>query len=194
MNYELPSLPYEMNALEPHISAETLEYHYGKHHRKYVNTLNDLIAGSEFQDMPLESIIQKANGPIFNNAAQVWNHAFYWNCLSPKGGGEPVGKLAEAIENSYRSFHQFKEEFTKQATALFGAGWVWLVKGMDETVAIEQTKDGDNPLTRGRIALLTCDMWEHAYYIDYRNDKGRYLDAFWNLVNWDFAASNFDRG
>jgi superoxide dismutase, Fe-Mn family len=194
MNYELPSLPYEMNALEPHISAETLEYHYGKHHRKYVNTLNDLIAGSEFEDMPLESIIQKANGPIFNNAAQVWNHAFYWNCLSPKGGGEPVGKLAEAIENSYRSFHQFKEEFTKQATALFGAGWVWLVKGMDETVAIEQTKDGDNPLTRGRIALLTCDMWEHAYYIDYRNDKGRYLDAFWNLVNWDFAASNFDRG
>lgn len=194
MNYELPSLPYEMNALEPHISAETLEYHYGKHHRKYVNTLNELIAGSEFEDMPLESIIQKANGPIFNNAAQVWNHAFYWNCLSPKGGGKPVGKLAEAIENSYRSFHQFKEEFTKQATALFGAGWVWLVKGMDETVAIEQTKDGDNPLTRGRIVLLTCDMWEHAYYIDYRNDKGRYLDAFWNLVNWDFAASNFDRG
>ena len=194
MKYQLPPLPYAMNAFEPHISTETLEYHYGKHHRKYVDTLNDLIAGSEFEDMPLETIIQKASGPIFNNAAQVWNHSFYWNCLSPTGGGEPVGKLAEAIENSYRSLHHFKAEFTKQATSLFGAGWVWLVKGTERTVAIEQTKDGDNPFTRGRIALLTCDMWEHAYYIDYRNDKGRYLDAFWSLVNWDFAVGNFDRG
>jgi Fe-Mn family superoxide dismutase len=193
MKYELPSLPYEMNALEPHISAETLEYHYGKHHRKYVDTLNDLTTASEFDGMALESIIQKASGPIFNNAAQAWNHAFYWNCLSPTGGGEPVGNLAQAIKNSYRSFDHFKEEFTKQASTLFGSGWVWLVKGTQESVAIEQTKDGDNPLTRGRVSLLTCDMWEHAYYIDYRNDKGRYLDAFWSLVNWDFAAGNFDR-
>jgi Fe-Mn family superoxide dismutase len=192
MQHELPPLPYDMKALEPHISAETLEYHYGKHHKKYLDTLNSLVRGTDFEDAPLEKIITAAGeGPIFNNAAQVWNHTFYWNCLSPNGGGQPVGHLAEAIDSSFGSYEAFKEAFTKEAAGLFGSGWVWLLKDTSNTVSIEPTKDGNNPLTYGQIALLTCDMWEHAYYIDYRNNKASYLDGFWNVVNWDFANSNF---
>lgn len=189
MKHELPPLPYEKNALEPHISARTLEYHYGKHHQKYVDTLNSLIIGTKFEDRSLEEIIDLAgDGPLFNNAAQVWNHTFYWLCLSPQGGGEPRGQLAEAIATSFGSYDGLKKEFTAQATSLFGSGWVWLVKDSENTLSIQATKDGANPLASGRIALMTCDMWEHAYYLDYQNDKARYLAAFWQLVNWDFVG------
>lgn len=189
MKHELPPLPYPVNALEPHFSAETLEYHHGRHHRKYVDDLNALIEGTEYEDMPLERIIADAGeGPIFNNAAQVWNHSFYWHCLSPDGGGRPGGNVGGAIESSFNSFDALKERFTEAAVKLFGSGWVWLVKNSEDSVSIDQTKDGSNPLAYGRIAVLACDVWEHAYYIDYRNDKARYMEAFWNVVNWDFVA------
>lgn len=190
MAFELPPLPYEKNALEPHISAETLEYHYGKHHQAYVTNLNNLVKGTELEHAKLEAIIKQASGGIFNNAAQVWNHTFYWHSLSPKGGGEPSGKLADAIKQSFGSFEQFKEEFTKSATGNFGSGWTWLVQRPDGSLAIVNTSNAASPITGSDKPLLTVDIWEHAYYIDYRNARPKYLEGFWQLVNWDFANSN----
>ncbi|NJD07275.1 MAG: superoxide dismutase [Fe] [Methylococcaceae bacterium] len=191
MSHELPALPYAKNALEPHISAETLEFHYGKHHQTYVTNLNNLIPGTEFESLSLEDIVKKSSGGIFNNAAQVWNHTFYWSSLSPNGGGAPTGALAEAIEKSFGSFDKFKEEFTKCAVTTFGSGWAWLVKNADGSLALVSTSNAATPLTTGQTPLLTCDVWEHAYYIDYRNVRPKYLEAFWSLVNWEFAAANF---
>jgi Fe-Mn family superoxide dismutase len=191
MAHELPALPYAMNALEPVISQETLEYHYGKHHNAYVTNLNNLIPGTEFENMSLEDIIMKSSGGVFNNAAQVWNHTFYWNCLSPNGGGEPGGALAEAIDKAFGSFAAFKEAFTKSAATNFGSGWTWLVKGADGGVEIANTSNAGTPMTDGKKALLTVDVWEHAYYIDYRNARPKYLEEFWKLVNWDFVAANY---
>ena len=191
MEHKLPTLPYELNALEPHISKETLEYHYGKHHQTYVTNLNNLIKGTEFADLSLEDIVKKSSGGIFNNAAQVWNHTFYWNCLSPKGGGQPSGKLADAINQTFGSFDKFKEEFGKTAITTFGSGWAWLVKNADGKLALVSTSNAGTPMTAGQTALLTCDVWEHAYYIDYRNARPKYVETFWNLVNWEFVAKNF---
>lgn len=192
MTFELPSLPYALNGLEPHISKETLEYHYGKHHQAYVNNLNKLVPGTAFEGQSLTHIIQKADGGIFNNAAQIWNHTFYWHSLSPKGGGEPTGPLAEAINKHFSSFEQFKKQFTQAATTLFGSGWAWLVKNSDGSLAIEQTSNADTPLQDpSKTPLLTCDVWEHAYYIDVRNARPQYVDNFWELVNWQFASDNF---
>lgn len=191
MEHTLPALPYELNALEPHISKETLEYHYGKHHQTYVTNLNNLIKGTEFANLSLEDIIKKSSGGIFNNSAQVWNHSFYWNCLSPNGGGQPSGALADAINSTFGSFDKFKEEFTKTAVTTFGSGWGWLVKNTDGSLALVSTSNAGTPMTSGQTALLTCDVWEHAYYIDYRNARPKYVEAFWNLVNWDFVAKNF---
>lgn len=192
MSFELPALPYEKNALEPHISAETLEFHYGKHHQTYVDKLNGLVEGSDFAGKSLEEIIKNSSGGMFNNAAQVWNHTFYWNCLSPSGGGEPSGELADAINDKFGSFDAFKEEFTKNAVNNFGSGWTWLVKTSDGGVDIVNTSNAETPLTDSSVTpLLTVDVWEHAYYIDYRNARPKYMEAFWALVNWDFAAKNF---
>jgi Fe-Mn family superoxide dismutase len=191
MEHKLPELPYNGDALAPHISAETIDYHYGKHHKAYIDNLNKLIPGTEFENMSLEEIVQKASGGIFNNAAQIWNHTFYWNCLSPKGGGELSGELAGAITRSFGSLEEFKSKFTNAAVTQFGSGWAWLVQNPDGSLAVEATGNAENPLKRGEKALLTCDVWEHAYYIDYRNARAKYLEAFWNLVNWDFVAVNF---
>jgi Fe-Mn family superoxide dismutase len=191
VKHELPPLPYALDALQPHISRETLEYHYGKHHQNYVNTLNDLIRGTQYESMSLEDIVRKSEGPVFNNAGQVWNHTFYWNCLTPKGGGSPVGKLAQAIDAKFGSYDEFKKQFTKAAVGTFGSGWAWLVKSGDGSVAIESTSNANTPLTTARKPLLTCDVWEHAYYIDYRNRRPDYLAAFWNVVNWKFAADHY---
>lgn len=185
MEHKLPELPYPQNALSPHISAETIQYHYGKHHAAYVANLNKLIPGTEFANLALEEIVKKvAPGPIFNNAAQVWNHTFYWHCLSPQGGGEPSGPLADAINKSFGSLAQFREKFTAAATGLFGSGWAWLVRNADKSLAIEGTSNAQTPLRDGKMPLLTCDVWEHAYYIDYRNARPAYVDAFWKLVDW----------
>lgn len=189
MAVKLPELPFAMDALAPHISKETLEYHYGKHHNAYVTKLNAAIEGGELANASLEEIVLKSSGGVFNNAAQVWNHSFYWNCLSPKGGGAPSGALAEAINKSFGSFDKFKEDFTNQAVTLFGSGWAWLVKKKDGSLGIEQTANAGCPLTSGLKPLLTCDVWEHAYYIDYRNARPNYVDAFWKLVNWEFVES-----
>jgi len=189
-HHQLPELPYAKNALEPHISEETLEYHYGKHHATYVKKLNTLIAGTEFESMPLEDIIRKATAGIFNNAAQVWNHSFYWNCLSPDGGGEPGVELTAAIEQSFDSIAEFKKQFSEAATGNFGSGWTWLVKNVDGQLEIINTSNAETPITDGRQPLLTCDVWEHAYYIDYRNARPRYIEAFWNIVNWQFVSDN----
>ncbi len=189
--FVLPPLPYAENALEPYISSETLSYHYGKHHAAYVKNLNTLIKGTEFEKEPLETIVMKASGGIFNNAAQTWNHTFYWHSLKPKGGGEPTGVLADAIRSAFGSVENFKKSFSEKAAALFGSGWVWLVKNKDDHLTIESTGNAGNPLTAGQMPLLTCDVWEHAYYIDYRNLRPKYIEAYWNLVNWDFAAKNF---
>ena len=191
MAFELPALPYATNRLVPYISEETLEFHHGKHHQTYVTNLNNLVPGTEFADLSLEEIIVKSSGPIFNNAAQVWNHTFYWNSLTPDGGGEPVGALAEAINANFGSFDKFKEEFSKCAVTTFGSGWAWLVKNADGSLALVSTSNAGCPLTTGQTPLLTCDVWEHAYYIDYRNARPAYLEAFWALVNWEFAAANF---
>ncbi|MEI6270126.1 MAG: Fe-Mn family superoxide dismutase [Methylococcaceae bacterium] len=191
MAFELPALPYPNNRLVPYISEETLEYHYGKHHQTYVTNLNNLVPGTEFEGLSLEEIIVKSSGPIFNNAAQVWNHTFYWNSLIPSGGGEPAGTLADAINTTFGSFEKFKEEFTKCAVTTFGSGWAWLVKNADGSLALVSTSNAGCPLTTGQTPLLTCDVWEHAYYIDYRNARPAYLEAFWALVNWDFAEANF---
>lgn len=190
MSFELPALPYAKEALEPHISAETLDYHYGKHHNTYVVNLNNLIKGTEFENKSLEEIIKTSSGGVFNNAAQVWNHTFYWHCLAPNAGGEPQGKVAEAINNAFGSFAAFKEQFTDSATKNFGAGWTWLVKKADGSLAIVNTSNAATPMTEGNKALLTVDVWEHAYYIDYRNARPKYLENFWALVNWDFVAQN----
>jgi len=190
MPHPLPPLPYAMNALEPHISQETLEYHYGKHHRTYVTNLNKLIAGSEFESMDLEDIVRRASGAVFNNAAQAWNHDFYWRCLAPNGGGEPQGELAEAVASHFGSFAAFKDQFTQTAVSFFGSGWIWFVRNRDGSLAVEATANAGNPMTDGKTPLLTCDVWEHAYYIDYRNARPKYLDAFWQLVNWGFVAEN----
>jgi superoxide dismutase, Fe-Mn family len=190
MEHKLPELPYPQNALVPNISAETLEFHYGKHHKTYIDNLNKLIPGTEFANASLEDIIKKATGPIFNNGAQIWNHTFYWNSLSPNGGGEPDGALATAVNKSFNSFAQFKEKFTAAATGLFGSGWVWLVRNTDGGLAIEPASNAGNPLKDGKKPLLTCDVWEHAYYIDYRNARAKYIEAYWKLVNWKFAAQN----
>ena len=190
MPHTLPELPYAKTALAPHISAETLEYHYGKHHQTYVTNLNNLIPGTEFEKMPLEEIVMKSSGGIFNNAAQVWNHTFYWHSLSPQGGGAPTGALGDAINKAFGSFEEFKKTFTQTALTTFGSGWAWLVKNKDGSLAIVSTSNAACPLTAGQKPLLTCDVWEHAYYIDYRNARANYVTAFWNLVNWDFAAKN----
>ncbi len=192
MAYELPALPYAQNALEPHISAETLEYHHGKHHAAYVANLNKLVAGTEYEGKSLEEIITSADsGGIFNNAAQIWNHSFYWNCLGPNGGGAPDGDLGKAITDAFGSFDAFKEQFTASAIGNFGSGWTWLVKNPDGSIEIVNTSNAGTPLSNGQTPLLTCDVWEHAYYIDYRNARPAYLGAFWNLVNWEFANQNF---
>jgi Fe-Mn family superoxide dismutase len=191
MVHELPPLPYAKNALEPHISAETIEYHYGKHHQTYVTNLNNLIKGTEFEPMSLEDIVKKSSGGVFNNAAQVWNHTFYWNCLSPTGGGEPKAALADAITKAFGSFAAFKEKFSSSAVTNFGSGWTWLVKAPDGALEILNTSNAATPLTGDKQPLLTCDVWEHAYYIDYRNARAKYVEVFWNLVNWDFVARNY---
>ena len=191
MAFELPALPYAKDALAPHISAETLEFHHGKHHQTYVTNLNNLVPNTEFADLSLEEIVVKSTGGIFNNAAQVWNHTFYWNSLAPNAGGEPTGELAAAINATFGSFATFKEEFAKTAITTFGSGWAWLVKNADGSLALVSTSNAGCPLTTGQTPLLTCDVWEHAYYVDYRNARPAYLEAFWALVNCDFAAKNF---
>jgi len=190
MAIELPSLPYSTDALAPHISTETLEFHYGKHHAGYVTKLNAAINGTPMAEKTLEEIVKTSDGGVFNNAAQIWNHTFYWNSLSPKGGGKPTGAIADAINTQFGSFAEFKEKFTTAAGTLFGSGWAWLVKNADGTLSIEQTTNANCPLTKGQTPLLTCDVWEHAYYIDYRNARPDYINAFWSLVNWDFANKN----
>jgi Fe-Mn family superoxide dismutase len=189
MAIELPALPYARDALAPHISAETIDFHYGKHHQTYVTNLNNQTKGTEFENASLEEIVAKSSGGMFNNAAQVWNHTFYWNCLKPNGGGEPTGKLGEAIKAAFGSFAAFKEEFTKVALGTFGSGWAWLVQRADGSLALVSTSNAATPLTTSDRALLTCDVWEHAYYVDYRNARAKYVEAFWNLVNWDFVAA-----
>lgn len=191
MAFELPALPYAKDALAPHISAETLEFHHGKHHQTYVTNLNNLVPGTEFEGLSLEEIVLKSSGGIFNNAAQVWNHTFYWNSLAPNAGGEPTGELADAINATFGSFAKFKEEFTKTAITTFGSGWAWLVKNVDGSLALVSTSNAGTPLTAGQTPILTCDVWEHAYYVDFRNARPAYLEAFWALVNWEFAAKNF---
>lgn len=189
MAIELPPLPYPRDALAPHISAETLDFHYGKHHQAYVTNLNNQIKDTDFASLSLEDIIRKAQGGMFNNAAQVWNHSFYWNCLAPNAGGEPSGALADAINKAFGSFAQFKEQFTQTALTTFGSGWAWLVQRADGSLALLSTSNAATPLTGPDKALLTCDVWEHAYYVDYRNARPKYVEAFWNLVNWNFVAS-----
>ncbi|MCB1762261.1 MAG: superoxide dismutase [Fe] [Gammaproteobacteria bacterium] len=190
MAHQLPDLPYPKNALEPTISQETLEFHHDKHHQTYVTNLNNLIPGTEFENATLDEIVMRASGGIFNNAAQVWNHTFYWNCLSPNGGGTPSGALAAAIDKAFGSFDEFKKAFSTSAATNFGSGWTWLVKNSDDSVAIVNTSNAGNPMTSGQTPLLTIDVWEHAYYIDYRNARPKYLEEIWKLINWDFVAAN----
>lgn len=190
--FKLPELPYPKNALAPHISAETLHYHHDKHHAAYVNKLNELVAGTKFADQPLEQIITTSGpGPLFNNAAQHWNHSFYWKCLTPRGGGEPSGPLADGIKRSFGSFTAFKQQFSEAATSQFGSGWAWLVRNPDGSLVVQKTSNADLPLVHGGHALLTCDVWEHAYYIDYRNQRPKYVENFWPLVNWQFVSANY---
>jgi len=198
--FTLPPLPYAENALDPVISANTLSFHYGKHHKAYVDNLNNLAKGTEYESAPLEKVIRDTAGKadkvgLFNNSAQVWNHTFYWNCLKPAsgsnaGGGEPSGKLADAINKSFGGFDKFKEQFSDLAVKTFGSGWAWLVQRQDGSLGLVSTPNAVTPLTSDDVPLMTCDVWEHAYYIDYRNARPKYVEAFWNLVNWDFAASN----
>lgn len=190
MAFTLPELPYALDALAPHISKETLEYHYGKHHQGYVNNLNKAIEGTDMASLSLEEIIRKSSGGVFNNAAQVWNHTFYWHSLSPNGGGEPAGELRKAIEAKWGSVDAFKTAFSQSAAGNFGSGWTWLVKKADGSLDIVNTSNAGTVVNTDDKALLTCDVWEHAYYIDYRNARPKYLESFWNLVNWEFAASN----
>jgi Fe-Mn family superoxide dismutase len=191
MEHILPPLPYAKNALAPVMSEETLEYHYGKHHQAYVTNLNNLIKGTEFENLSLAEIVKKSSGGVFNNSAQVWNHTFFWNCMKPNAGGAPTGKVADAISAKWGSFDKFKEEFQKSAVGNFGSGWTWLVKKADGSVDIVNTSNAATPLTTENKALLTVDVWEHAYYIDYRNARPKFVEAWWNLVNWDFVNQNF---
>jgi Fe-Mn family superoxide dismutase len=191
MEHTLPPLPYAMDALAPHISKETLEFHYGKHHQTYVTNLNNLIKGTEFENATLEEIVKKASGGVFNNAAQVWNHTFYWNGMTPQSSGTPTGALLDAINAKWGTFDKFKEEFGKSCAGNFGSGWTWLVKKGDGSVDIANTSNAATPVTGADTPLLTCDVWEHAYYIDYRNARPKYVESFWKLANWEFAAKNF---
>lgn len=191
MNFELPSLPWAPDALEPIISKQTIEFHYGKHHQTYVTNLNKLVPGTEFENASLEEIVMKSTGGIFNNGAQVWNHTFYWNCLKPNAGGAPKGKLADAINAEFGSFESFKEKFSTAAATLFGAGWAWLVKNADGKLEIIQESNAGCPLRSGKTPLLTCDVWEHAYYLDKQNRRPDYIADFWKLVDWDAVAARF---
>lgn len=188
MIHELPKLPYAIDALEPFISKRTIEFHYGKHHQAYVNNLNKLIVGTEFENASLDEIVMKAGAGIFNNGAQVWNHTFYWNCMKPQGGGEPAGALAAAIVKNFGSISEFKEKFSASAATLFGAGWAWLIKKDDGSLAIVQESNAGNPMKHGATPLLTCDVWEHAYYLDKQNVRPDYIADFWKLVDWDAVA------
>jgi Fe-Mn family superoxide dismutase len=192
VRHSLPELSYALDALAPHVSAETLAYHWGKHHRGYVDTLNRLLPGTPLEELGLEDLVRRASGGVFNHAAQHFNHSVYWRSLSPKGGGEPEGALIEAMRRRYGSFPAFRTAFSELAGAHFGSGWAWLVRKPDGSVQIELTHDAGCPLTSGDAPLLVCDLWEHAYYIDYRNLRARYLESFWALANWRFAESCFD--
>lgn len=189
--HQLPELPYELDALEPHISKETLSFHYGKHHATYVKKLNEAIKDTQFADMSLEEIVMSADGGIFNNAAQAMNHAFYWKCLTPKPGDAARSKIARIIERDFGGLQEFKKQFTEEATGHFGSGWAWLVTNQDGSLEVMSTHDADTPLRHGQVPLLTCDVWEHAYYIDYRNARPDYLEAFWNVVDWDFMNEQY---
>lgn len=191
MEHKLPELPYALDALAPHISKETLEFHYGKHHQTYVTNLNNLIPGTEFENLSLEEIVKKSSGGIFNNAAQVWNHTFYWMSLAPNAGGEPSGALADAMNAKWGSFDEFKKAFNACAAGTFGSGWAWLVKKADGSLDLVSTSNAATPLTTDATPLLTCDVWEHAYYIDYRNSRPNYLEGFWKVVNWAAVAERF---
>jgi len=190
MEHKLPELPYAKDALLPHMSVETLEFHHGKHHNTYVTNLNNLIKGTKFENMSLEEIVMTSEAGIFNNAAQIWNHTFFWNCLSPNGGGQPTGKVAEMINKKWGSFDKFKEDFTKAAVTNFGSAWTWLVLNKSGELEIFNTSNAGTPMTSGHKALMTIDVWEHAYYIDYRNVRANFVNAFWSLVNWDFVNKN----
>jgi len=187
MAFLLPQLPYDLEALAPHLSKETLQFHHGKHHAGYVTKLNELAKGTPLEKKSLEEIIKTEKGKAFNLAAQTWNHTFYWNCLAPKAGGKPHGKIAEAIDHSFGSFDEFKKQFDEAASTHFGSGWAWLVRDDHNKLSVMATHDAGNPLTEGKTPVLTCDVWEHAYYIDYRNDRPAYIKAWWSLVNWDWA-------
>ncbi len=193
MAHELPALPYAKDALEPHISAETLDFHHDKHHQAYVTNLNNLIEGTDDADKSLEDIITSSPaGPVYNNAAQVWNHTFYFNCLAGNAGGEPTGAIADAINAAFGSFADFKEKFSASAVGNFGSGWTWLIKNEDGSVEIFNTSNAGCPLSDGKTPVLTIDVWEHAYYIDKRNARPAYVEDFWNLVNWDFVNENYN--
>ncbi len=191
MKYELPKLPYDVNALEPVISARTIEFHHGKHHQAYVTNLNNLIPGTQFETMSLEDIVRKSDGGIFNNAAQIWNHTFYFNSFKPQGGGIPTGKLLKAVENTWGSFDLFKKEFNNAAITLFGSGWAWLVKNEKGELSVIKESNAGNPLTKGLVPILTFDVWEHAYYIDYQNRRADYLAALWDIIDWDTVSARF---
>ncbi len=191
MSFELPKLPYALNALEPVISQKTLEFHYGKHHQAYVNNLNNLVPGTKFENASLETIIKEADGGIFNNGAQVWNHTFFFNSLAPDAGGEPSGTLADAIKKDFGSFAEFKEKFSKAAVTLFGSGWAWLVKNGEGKLEIVQEPNAGNPLRKGLTPVLTCDVWEHAYYLDYQNRRPDFVESFWKLVDWKTVGARF---
>lgn len=192
MEHYLPKLPYPINALEPHMSVETLEFHYGRHHQAYVTKLNELIKGTRFEYMPLEEVVLTSDGAIFNNAAQTWNHYFFWNCMAPDAGGPPNGKVAKTINEKWGSFDKFKDEFSQAAINNFGSGWTWLVLNKQNKLEIYNTSNAQTPKTQGFKALLTLDIWEHAYYIDHRNERPKFIEAFWNLVNWDFVNKNYE--
>jgi Fe-Mn family superoxide dismutase len=189
--HELPPLPYALNALQPHISRETLEFHYGKHHQAYVTNLNKLIEGTEFEDKPLEDIVRRSHGGIVNNAAQTWNHTFFWHSMSPHGGGRPSSKLLSAIESVFGSFEDFREKFSSAAVAVFGSGWAWLIRHPDGSLGVATTSNAHTPLASDDVPLLALDVWEHAYYIDYRNKRPEFVSAYWNVVNWEFAERNY---
>jgi Fe-Mn family superoxide dismutase len=195
MAFTLPELPYAKDALAPVISAETIDYHYGKHHQAYVTNLNNLVPGTKYENLSLEEVVKASHGqlsekPVFNNSAQVWNHTFYWHSLSPTGGGAPSGAIGAAIDKAFGSFDSFKEKFSKAAATQFGSGWAWLVKNADGGLAIEQSANADTPFAAGKTCVLTLDVWEHAYYVDYRNARPKYIEEFWKKVNWDFATKN----
>ena len=191
MSFELPELPYAKNALEPYISERTIEFHYGKHHKTYVEKTNELIKGTEFENASLEDIIKKADGGLFNNGAQVWNHTFYFSQFNPNGQSEPQGELKEAIDSKFGSFDAFKEEFSKAAATIFGSGWAWLVKDQNNEIVIVQASNAVNPLRDGKKPLLTCDVWEHAYYLDKQNARPKYIEDFWKIVDWKVISDRF---